>query len=252
MKKIIRLTERDLSRIVKRVLNESVNIPFESISDNFPDFLEGPDFFSKVIPKVYEQDPNGFVNACATRMSFALNNAGYSPSPIAFNTQEEYTSNVGKGGKTVTLKKGSPLVTSAAQMKTYLTTTFGQPTLTMSNQDEQKVIEALGDLKGIFVLTGVPGWRASGHAEIYRGNNECGNSCHFGAGGTISFWGMKTQLQLNAKKCGWGNDTEGYEKSNWKCLDDPNAKTPEKNAKKCGWGDDVKGYRKSKWQCPKK
>lgn len=255
MKKIIRLTENNLSRIVKRVLNESVNIPFDTISNNFPDTLTGPDFFSKVIPKIYEQNPNAFYNACATRMSVALSNAGYSLSPIAFNTLSDYSGNVGKGGGQITVKKGTPLITSAAQMDKYLKRTFGPPTLTMSNEDGQKVIESLGDKKGIFVLIGVPGWSASGHAEIYRGNNECGTSCHFGEGGTLNFWGVKTQVELNAKNCGWGDDVEGYKNSNWRCYDvemTQGKSYPAKNAKKCGWGDDVKGYRKSKWQCPKK
>lgn len=250
--KRFKLNENDITRIVKQVLNEGISIPFETISDNFPDNLQGPDFFSTIIPEIYQQAPNEFVNACATRMSFALNNAGYKPTPIAFNTLSDYSGAVGKGGKQLTLKKGSPLITSAVQMKTYLRSTFGKPTFEMSNDDKQKVLDALGDSKGVFVLTNVPGWRASGHAEIYRGNGECGNLCHFGEGGTLTFWGMKTQAQLNAVKCGWGNDVEGYKNSNWRCYDvemTQGKSYPAKNAKKCGYGDDVKAYRKSGWKC---
>ena len=45
--------------------------------------------------------------------------------------------------------------------------------------------------KAIFVLTGVPGWRATGHADIAdlsSGQPICGHSCYFGAGGTIRAW----------------------------------------------------------------
>jgi hypothetical protein len=245
MKKFERLSENDISKIVKTLLKEDLStLPFETISNNFPDNLDGTDFFSKVIPKIYEKSPDRFVNACASRLSLALNNAGYTPSPVAFKTQNDYSVD----GKNY--PKGSSLITSAIVMKDYLTKNFGKP-LIVPNDDSQKVAEAINGVKGMFVITKVPGWGASGHADIYRGGDgsDCGNNCHFGEGGTLYFWGMKSQLQVNAFKCGWNNDVEGYKKSNWTCYDDPLKSSPAKNAKKCGYGDDVKAYRLSGYKC---
>lgn len=251
MEKTIRLTENELSKIVKTLLKEDIStLPFETISDNFPDNLDGTDFFSKVIPKIYEKAPDKFVNACASRLSLALNNAGYKPSPVAFRTQFDYTAD-GQNFKPVTYPKGSSLVTSAVYMRDYLKSQFGKPTILMPNDDAQKVMDAIDGTKGMFVITNVPGWGASGHADIYRGGDgsDCGNNCHFGEGGTLHFWGMKSQIQVNAFKCGWNSDVEGYKLSNWTCYDDPSKGSPAKNAKKCGYGDDVKAYRLSKWKC---
>ena len=56
MKKFEKLTENDISKIVKTLLKEDLStLPFETISNNFPDNLDGTDFFSKVIPKIYEK-----------------------------------------------------------------------------------------------------------------------------------------------------------------------------------------------------
>lgn len=61
-----------------------------------------------------------------------------------------------------------------------------------------------------------------------------------------------TQVKENAKKCGWGDDVEGYKNSKWRCPKDKNKISDvEENARKCGWGSDVKGYKDSGWRCPK-
>jgi hypothetical protein len=62
-----------------------------------------------------------------------------------------------------------------------------------------------------------------------------------------------TQVKKAAKKCGWGDDIEGYKNSGWRCpktKKSDNSKLKE-NAKKCGWGDDIQGYKNSGWRCPK-
>lgn len=189
MKKVIIITESNLKNLVNNILNESTSIPFNSILSNFPDSLHGPDFFSKVLPKEYEEDSSKFFNACATRLSFALNNSGIKPNPIAFRTQADYSDSVGPNGKQLTLKKGSPLITSAVDMKKFLETTFGKPTKTIKNDNKENVLKELGNMKGIFAITNVPNWTASGHVDVYRGNGMCGNKCNFGRGGILYFWG---------------------------------------------------------------
>ena len=254
MKNIITLNESDITRIVKRVISENQkvllkesNVPFsfDTLDSGFAD-LDGSTFFSKVIPKIYQEDPPKFVNACASRLSLALNKAGVTDlNPVAFNTLYDYTHNEGKGAGN-TYSKGTPLITSALQMKNFLTKKYGNGE---DFENDGTITDKLKGRKGMFVITEVPGWRASGHADIHDGKGNCGNYCHFGEGGKLRFWELDSQVNINAKKCGWGNDIEGYKLSNWKCNDDPTKPSPAKNAKKCGYGDDVKSYRLNGWKC---
>ena len=52
MKRIIRLTESDLTRIVKRVLNESKD-PFQDCFDNVPDGFTVPPVCLSAKPNIY-------------------------------------------------------------------------------------------------------------------------------------------------------------------------------------------------------
>lgn len=200
MKKIIKLTENDLTNIVRKVLNENLltesisSIDFNTLWQNFPGDASAEDIFPKILPKTYEKNPESFSNACATRMSLALNNVGIKPT-TQYKTEKEFVWNG------VKYQKGIPLTVRATSMKDYLTSKLGSPTFTMSNDDENEVKKKLAGRNAVFVITNVPGWSATGHVDIAAsagGKTRCGNFCHFGEGGKIFFWVFPGSMDVRA------------------------------------------------------
>jgi hypothetical protein len=223
MKKTIKLTEYDLSNLVRKVLKESetrkqylseepskpgtpvplkkpqnivTSINFNNLWNNFPKNSSAYEIFPIIFPKEYEKFPEAFGNACATRLSLALNKLGIKP-PGKFQTQQELEYDG------VSYPKGLPITTAAKDSPEYLETKFGQPSFKGENTQEN-IDKYLRGKKGIFTITNVPGWSASGHADIFYDANvnsllsgvsgyntpkfNCGHSCHFGDGGTIQAW----------------------------------------------------------------
>ena len=87
MKKIIRLTESDLNRIVNSILNEGVSeSTIDTVVNSHPGSLSPGQFYEKIIPKQYEIGrPKGWwANSCAAKMSVALLGAGYKPGGLYY------------------------------------------------------------------------------------------------------------------------------------------------------------------------
>jgi hypothetical protein len=226
MKKTIKLTEYDLSNLVRKVLKESetrkqylseepskpgtpvplkkpqnivTSINFNSLWSNFPKNSSAYEIFPIIFPKEYEKFPDSFGNACATRLSLALNKLGVKPLE-QFKTQQvfEYDG--------VSYPKGLPITTMAKDSPEYLKNKFGPPSFDGENTQEN-IDKELKGKKGIFVITNIPGWSASGHADIFYDANvnsllsgisgyntpkfNCGHSCYFGEGGKIQAWFVK-------------------------------------------------------------
>jgi len=162
------------------------SINFGSLWQNFPKNSSANQVFPIIFPTAYKQFPDSFSNLCATRLSLALNNVGVRP--IAqFQTEKDLNWNG------VTYKKGIPITVRAKSTPAYLKNKFGEPSITFDNTMEN-VDKYLKGKKGIFVITGVPGWSATGHADIFfndRNGFTCGHSCHFGEGGKIQVWYVK-------------------------------------------------------------
>jgi hypothetical protein len=263
-KKKFKLTEREISKIAESVLNrrnllkegQLTNSVVDTMYSAHPGHIYGYDFFPQIIPQQYEATkdlPGYWANACASKVSMALHVAGYNtPGPY-------YTDVVWKG-----VPKGSRFTAKASSMVKVLTDFFGQPevinlpTPIDPNTQYNAIPEKMKGRKGVYVISGGFGEGVSGHADVWNGSTSKGidendpNASYFGLTATLYFWGAPTQVETNAKKCGWGNDTVGYKKSGWKCYDEEMAQGksyPAKNAKKCGWKDDVKAYRESGWKC---
>lgn len=114
----------------------------------------------------------GFTNACAIRMSYALNYSG------------------------VTITRGSWATVSGTDKKWYiyrvrdlrrfLVSSFGEP-------DVVKTTPASSDfakLKGIIIFS-VAGWSdATGHASIWDGD-KCSDTCHFPLSTEVSLWTLE-------------------------------------------------------------
>lgn len=212
MKQKIRLNESDLSKLIIKIIKEQArqqqiyrdddprkfktqkpqtdpnrnyvkNISFDSLWANFPKKSSAEDLFPNIFPTDYKKTPSTFGNACATRLSLALNNLGIRP-------KREYKTEVDFTYDGVTYKKESPITTSAWATHQYLTARLGKPTYTMKNTEEN-VDKYLVGKQAIFVITENPNWEASGHVDIVDytdGYKKCGYSCHLGAGGKLQAW----------------------------------------------------------------
>ena len=258
MKKYSKINENDVRRLIKQILTEGKQILTEGISNDVVDkiFNAHPgkiypsDLFPLIIPKQYkategtEQKPRKWwQNACATKMSLALIKSGYSV-PSQYKTEVAYD---GVPAKTFFNPSSQAMIgILGKKFGTKAKDGYQKITLTGSNTPPEEIIGK----KGVYVIT-TDAWgeSAAGHTDVWDGSESKGGD-HWEVTGTLHFWGAPTQLETNTKNCGWGNDSEGYKISNWKCYDDPLlTETPAKNAKKCGYGSDVKSYRESGWKC---
>jgi hypothetical protein len=253
MKKIIRLTESDLNRIIKSVLNEGVSeSTIDTVVNSHPAGLPAGQFYEKIIPKQYEIGrPKGWwANSCAAKMSVALLGAGYKPGGQYYTEKD-----ISFGGSQI--PKNSAFNPASQSFKTIFRRIFGEPTITLETTGGKPngwVPEEIKGRKGVYVFSTDAWSDAKGHVDAWDGVKSAGGHEYFSIPGTWEFWLAPKQVELNAKSCGWGNDVEGYKKANWKCYDEElknNKSCPAVNAKKCGWGNNVKAYRESGWFCKK-
>ena len=175
-------------------------------------------------------------------MSLALVKSGYGV-PGQYKTEVEYN---GVPAKT-SFNPSSQAMIGILGKKFGTKKTDGYQKIPMTGNGAPE--EIIGK-KGVYVIT-TDAWgeSAAGHTDVWNGSESKGGD-HWDVTGTLHFWGAPTQLETNTINCGWGNDSEGYKISNFKCYDDPLVtETPAKNAKKCGYGSDVKSYRESGWKC---
>ena len=221
----------------------------DKIFNAHPGKLDGSELFPLIIPKQYkategtEQNPRTWwQNACATKMSLALIKSGYSV-PGEYKTEVAYD---GVPAKT-SFNPSSQAMIGILGKKFGTKKTDGYQKITLTGNG---VPEEIIGKKGVYALTTKQwGRSAAGHTDVWDGSKSKGGS-HWEVTGTLHFWGAPTKLEIDTKNCGWGNDSEGYKNSNFRCYSDPLVtKTPAKNAKKCGYGSDVKSYRESGWKC---
>ena len=250
MKKYSKINENDVRRLIKQILTEGIsNDVVDVIYNAHPGSLGGSELFPLIIPKQYkategtEQKPRTWwLNTCATKMSLALVKSGYGV-PGQYKTEVEYN---GVPAKT-SFNPSSQAMIGILGKKFGTKKTDGYQKIPMTGNGAPE--EIIGK-KGVYVIT-TDAWgeSAAGHTDVWNGSESKGGD-HWDVTGTLHFWGAPTQLETNTINCGWGNDSEGYKISNFKCYDDPLVtETPAKNAKKCGYGSDVKSYRESGWKC---
>jgi hypothetical protein len=136
--------------------------------------MYGPDVYKMVGGEVYDlQQENGYANACALRVSVALNGAGAEIPDVAGTFK-------GADGKNYFL--------SAGKLEAYMTSIYGTPSVYTSDFSNQ-----LQGKTGIYIMRpNYPGqFGASGHATLFNGNDCVGGHCYFNAtGGThkVSLW----------------------------------------------------------------
>ena len=250
MKKYSKINENDVRRLIKQILTEGIsNDVVDVIYNAHPGSLGGSELFPLIIPKQYkategtEQKPRTWwLNTCATKMSLALVKSGYGV-PGQYKTEVEYN---GVPAKSY-FNPSSQAMIGILGKKFGTKKTDGYQKIPMTGNGAPE--EIIGK-KGVYVIT-TDAWgeSAAGHTDVWNGSESKGGD-HWDVTGTLHFWGAPTQLETNTINCGWGNDSEGYKISNFKCYDDPLVtETPSKNAKKCGYGSDVKSYRESGWKC---
>ena len=235
MKKIVKLTEYELKKVLKKIISESLLLesPADSINrgklestytkyfnmgkdDPMPIWRE---LFPKEMALVEEGKGNPpfteFYNTCATKVSLALIDAGV--------TLEQTF--IVQGGPF----KGKGLNTSAVGLKNELLRKWGKPDVKIVNPTSlEEIQQKIGPGKsGVFICAPCGFEDCTGHATIWSwwknglkggpldGTTYAENS----NGGTIYFWGVGGTNVEVATKCGY-NSWDEYEKSNFKCKTD--------------------------------
>ncbi|HHF3143312.1 type VI secretion system amidase effector protein Tae4 [Vibrio alginolyticus] len=113
-----------------------------------------------------------FQNACAIRMSYALNSAGYK---IPFMR-----------GSTVSGGKGNWYIYKVKALVDFLRNEFGEPDQTIENP----TVEKLSKYRGILVVD-VESWSdASGHATLWYGS-RCSDECYFPLAKKAYLWKLE-------------------------------------------------------------
>ena len=113
-----------------------------------------------------------FENACAIRMSYALNNSGLRIPHIPSHT--------------VSGKNGNWYIYKVKSLIQYLTKVWGKPDITIS----QATAGQLSSFKGVLVFD-VEGWSdASGHATIWDGAT-CSDKCYFTQSKRVYGWKLE-------------------------------------------------------------
>jgi hypothetical protein len=138
----------------------------------------GHDVFVSVFGKDY--DTKIFTNACATRVSIALNKANYTVRKDFIIRQGDLH---GKG-----------IITSAINLKKWLAepSRFGEPDVKIvspSSLNDVKV--AIGQKKGIYILESNNYKWASGHATLWYDEHAIGNHDYYDHAKEIFFWELK-------------------------------------------------------------
>jgi len=113
----------------------------------------------------------GFTNACAIRMSYALNYSSIT---------------VNRGiWKTVSGSDGKWYIYRVRDLLKFLDNSFGPPDKTVKNPKPSD----FSGLKGIIVFT-VDWQDATGHVTLWNGN-LCSDNCHFPVASEASLWTLK-------------------------------------------------------------
>lgn len=231
MEKTIRLTENELTKIVKTLLKEEIS---DSVADAMwnahPGSIQPNEFFPLIIPKQFESTGSGtgrwWNNTCATKMSMALAKVG-NKVPGQYRTEIEYN--------------GIPAKTtfnpSSKAMVKILTSLYGPPTLKLKLKSQSPAPEEILGRKGFYVLlTPEFGSSAAGHTDVWNGY-ESKNGDHWGVSGTLYFWGGEKKIDQWDRP--YGDRWYGY---------DPKSKKWTKGVPQ--WYKDYQQYNKDQWGRP--
>lgn len=163
------------------VTNTKVGLNFNALWNNFPKGAAADQIFPGIFPELYKDMPESFKNACATRLSLALNNLGVKP--IAqYKTMSDWSY------QGVNYKKGLPITVRAKDTPNYLNSVFGPPSFKGPNTPEN-VDKYIKGKNAIFVITNVPRWSATGHVDVVNSKMQCGHACYLGeVGGILQAW----------------------------------------------------------------
>ncbi|MBI4945231.1 MAG: hypothetical protein HY840_02385 [Bacteroidetes bacterium] len=158
---------------------------WSSMSTNYPKNSEGGDMpasdvYEMVggqIYNMYLSDPSSYANACALRVSYALNKSGVS---------------IPDASGTFTGGDGGNYFLSASKLNSWMTSYFGSPNLSVRSNFES----SLQGNQGIYIMIpNYPGkFGASGHATLFDGSNAIGNHNYYNATGgvyQINLWILK-------------------------------------------------------------
>ncbi|USE84081.1 type VI secretion system amidase effector protein Tae4 [Acinetobacter tibetensis] len=164
-----------------------VNRPlFYELWKNYPIKMAAPDVYQTVGGQafaLYQENPTGYANACALRLSKALNYGGM---PIKQTTK----------GYKVKGKDNKPYLLRVKEMISFVENNLGKADITLRPKNNEDVSSQLSNKKGIIIFK-VSGWGdATGHVTLWNGN-DCGDSCYFvhhqqGVTTTeVLFWNLK-------------------------------------------------------------
>ena len=206
------LNERDLNKIVKKAIKESLLLEasriglsranLESTYKTYND-LGSDGTFNEIFKKEREQGLtpfNDFVNGCATKVSLALNAAGQQLKPTFKVTNGPF--------------KGKNVNTSASGLN-----------IITNSYKKEEVQKKIGPGKtGVYICTPCGfGAGDSGHATVWswwKNDNKGGplddTSYPENNGGTIYFWQVGEKNIAVAKECGY-NSWEEYKAANFVC-----------------------------------
>ncbi|WP_052354031.1 type VI secretion system amidase effector protein Tae4 [Flectobacillus major] len=137
--------------------------------------MSAKDVFKKVGGEVYEAT-GGEGNACATRVSYALNRSGVKIPKMSFTL---------KG------KDGNNYIVNAAKLNGWLIKVFGNPDMSLTDPTFPMMGNGLN--QGLYVMLpqSYDSFGASGHATLFLGGGCISNHCYFENAKTINLWRLK-------------------------------------------------------------
>lgn len=227
MKKIVKLTESELKKVLKKIINESLLLESSADSLNrgqlestYTTYYNiGKDDPAPIWDELFKKERElglspfkDFYNSCATKVSLAINAAGGTLKPSFRVTNGPF--------------KGKNINTSALGLKNELLGKWGKPDVKIDKVTSlEEVQQKIGPGRsGVFICAPCGfGSGATGHATIWswwkngkKGGPLDGSTYPEDNGGTIYFWGVGGTNEEVATKCGYNSWSE-YEKANFKC-----------------------------------
>jgi hypothetical protein len=143
---------------------------FSSMWSNYPGAMTATEVYRLIGGRVLQNhldNPDGFQNSCALRLSRALNYGGY---PLPYTR-----------GQTGSGADGLWYFYRVSDIERQVRSRFGSPDDTAATQQE------VDGKKGI-ILFGTCGWTdATGHIDLWNGA-ACGDHCYWEKCPTVSFW----------------------------------------------------------------
>lgn len=141
---------------------------FSALWENYPVKMPAADVYSMVGGQalaLYTENPTGYANACALRLSRSLNYGGM---PIKQTTR----------GYKVKGSDDKPYLLRVREMISFVEQNFGKADITFKPQSNEDVSFQLRGKKGVIIFK-VSGWGdATGHVTLWNGS-DCGDSCYF-------------------------------------------------------------------------